>query len=97
MTFSFVLMYYTCVSCFLTISFSQSNRIHFDINRVVGYRKWCNKLWNAIRFAMGKFGDHYTPPAMVDVSLMPPICKWILSTLNKATGKISLYGSIQVF
>jgi valyl-tRNA synthetase len=54
---------------------------------VIGYRQWCNKLWNAIRFAMGKLGDNYTPPATVDVSLMPPICKWILSVLNRAIGK----------
>ncbi|CAL4918770.1 unnamed protein product [Urochloa decumbens] len=76
---------------FALISYaSQSDRIKFDINRVVGYRRWCNKLWNAIRFAMGKFGDHYNPPATatVDVSLMPPVCKWILSTLNEATAKI---------
>ncbi|CAD6341059.1 unnamed protein product [Miscanthus lutarioriparius] len=73
---------------FALISYtSQSDRINLDIKRVVGYRQWCNKLWNAIRFAMGKLGDHYIPPATVDVSLMPPICKWILSVLNKAVGK----------
>ncbi|TVU34278.1 hypothetical protein EJB05_16109 [Eragrostis curvula] len=73
---------------FALISYtSQSDRINLDIKRVVGYRQWCNKLWNAIRFAMGKLGDNYTPPANVDVSLMPPICKWILSVLNKAIWK----------
>ncbi|XP_015690635.1 valine--tRNA ligase, mitochondrial 1-like [Oryza brachyantha] len=73
---------------FALISYtSQSDRINLDIKRVVGYRKWCNKLWNAIRFAMGKLGDNYSPPATVDMSIIPPICKWILSALNKATGK----------
>nr|ABF93604.1 Valyl-tRNA synthetase, putative, expressed [Oryza sativa Japonica Group] len=66
---------------------SQSDKINLDIKRVVGYRQWCNKLWNAIRFAMGKLGDHYTPPATISVTIMPPICKWILSVLNKAIGK----------
>uniref|UniRef100_A0A0D9VTQ7 Valine--tRNA ligase, mitochondrial n=1 Tax=Leersia perrieri TaxID=77586 RepID=A0A0D9VTQ7_9ORYZ len=73
---------------FALISYTtQSDRINLDIKRVAGYRQWCNKLWNAVRFAMGKLGDHYCPPAAVDVSLMPPICKWILSVLNKAIGK----------
>ncbi|KAJ1263370.1 hypothetical protein BS78_09G179300 [Paspalum vaginatum] len=87
--FIWVLQHYTCISGFMRcLFFSQSDRINLDIKRVVGYRRWCNKLWNAIRFAMGKLGDHYSPPAIVDVSLMPPICKWILSTLNKAIGNV---------
>ncbi|TVU22234.1 hypothetical protein EJB05_31918 [Eragrostis curvula] len=73
----FTLISYTC----------QSDRINLDMKRVVRCRQWCNKLWNAVRFAIGKFGDHYSPPATVDVSLMPPICKWILSALNKAVVK----------
>uniref|UniRef100_A0A0D3FCW2 valine--tRNA ligase n=1 Tax=Oryza barthii TaxID=65489 RepID=A0A0D3FCW2_9ORYZ len=69
------------------LRFALSDKINLDIKRVVGYRQWCNKLWNAIRFAMGKLGNHYTPPATISVTTMPPICKWILSVLNKAIGK----------
>lgn len=65
----------------------QSEKINLDIKRVHGYRQWCNKLWNAIRFAMNKLGEQYRPPATVDVCSLPPVCKWILSVLNKAIGK----------
>ncbi|XP_020102255.1 valine--tRNA ligase, mitochondrial 1-like [Ananas comosus] len=66
---------------------AQSDKINLDVLRVVGYRQWCNKLWNAIRFAMGKLGDNYTPPSTIVVHSMPSVCKWILSVLNKAVAK----------
>ncbi|XP_020258014.1 valine--tRNA ligase, mitochondrial 1-like [Asparagus officinalis] len=73
---------------FALISYTaQSDKINLDVLRVVGYRQWCNKLWNAIRFAMSKLGDNYAPPAAVAVDQMPSICKWILSSLNKAVAK----------
>nr|CAB3494244.1 unnamed protein product [Digitaria exilis] len=65
----------------------QSDKINLDIKRVHGYRQWCNKLWNAIRFAMNKLGDQYVPPATIAMCSLPPVCKWILSVLNKAVGK----------
>ncbi|CAI5485246.1 unnamed protein product [Closterium sp. Naga37s-1] len=39
--------------------------INLDIQRVHGYRLWCNKLWNAIRFAMLNLGDSFTPPSVL--------------------------------
>ncbi|XP_051129564.1 valine--tRNA ligase, mitochondrial 1 [Andrographis paniculata] len=73
---------------FALVSYTaQSDKINLDIQRVVGYRQWCNKLWNAIRFAMTKLGDNYTPPSEIDLAAMPSSCKWILSVLNKAISK----------
>ncbi|KAG2537114.1 hypothetical protein PVAP13_9NG250300 [Panicum virgatum] len=69
------------------VPFQKSDKINLDIKRVHGYRQWCNKLWNAIRFAMNKLGDQYVPPATIAVCSLPPVCKWILSVLNKAVGK----------
>ncbi|KAM0940445.1 putative valine--tRNA ligase [Dioscorea sansibarensis] len=66
---------------------AQADRINLDVQRVIGYRQWCNKLWNALRFAMSKLGDHYFPPQTLVVASMPSICKWILSVLNKAVEK----------
>jgi valyl-tRNA synthetase len=69
---------------------AQSDKINLDIQRVVGYRQWCNKLWNAIRFAMTKLGDDYIPPSKINPETMPFSCKWILSVLNKAVSKTVL-------
>ncbi|KAG0496383.1 hypothetical protein HPP92_001074 [Vanilla planifolia] len=77
---------------FALISYTaQSDKINLDVLRVVGYRQWCNKLWNAIRFAMSKFGDNYSPSVNYDVDKMPSICKWILSVLNKAIDKTGYF------
>lgn len=67
--------------------FLQSDKINLDIQRVVGYRQWCNKLWNAVRFAMSKLGDDYVPPSNVNPDDLPFCCQWILSALNKAIAK----------
>ncbi|VFQ92059.1 unnamed protein product [Cuscuta campestris] len=73
---------------FALVSYTaQSDKIYLDILRVVGYRQWCNKLWNAIRFAMSKLGDDYTPPSDIVPNVMPFSCQWILSVLNKAISK----------
>lgn len=36
---------------------TQARDINLDINRVQGYRFFCNKLWNATKFALVYFND----------------------------------------
>ncbi|XP_024531973.1 valine--tRNA ligase, mitochondrial 1 isoform X2 [Selaginella moellendorffii] len=61
---------------------AQSENINLDVQRVAGYRYWCNKLWNAIRFAMLNLGDNFIPSEELNISELPWSCKWILSALN---------------
>ncbi|CEG66688.1 AP-1 adaptor complex sigma subunit Aps1 [Rhizopus azygosporus] len=58
--------------------------INLDILRVEGYRKFCNKLWNATRFALMKLGDDFKPNASSEPSGNESLVdKWILTKLNK--------------
>ena len=65
----------------------QSDKINLDIQRVVGYHQWCNKLWNVVWFSISRLGDDYVPPTNVNPNDLPFSYQWILSILNKATSK----------
>lgn len=67
-------------------SILQANSVNLDIKRVVAYRHWCNKLWNAVRFALMNLGDGFQPSAdQPSPASLPIACRWILSRLNAAT------------
>ncbi len=66
---------------------SHGRDIHFDMNRLEGYRNFCNKLWNAARFVMMNTENHALPttPNDEDKSLAD---RWILSRLNDTIKKV---------
>ncbi len=65
------------------MSYTSSARdINLDIKRVVVYRHWCNKLWNAIRFAMLNLGEGFVPRGDVVPTWWASL--WIRSRLNAA-------------
>lgn len=67
---------------------SGGSDINLDILRVEGYRKWCNKLWNATRFALMKLGNYYKPRADIALTGKESLAdKWILSKLNQCIRK----------
>jgi len=57
--------------------------INLDINKVVVFRNFCNKLWNATKFAMINLGDKFVPLESENSTGNESfIEKWILSRLN---------------
>jgi valyl-tRNA synthetase len=65
--------------------------INLNVLRVEGYRKFCNKLWNATRFAMVyKFPADYMPPASSAPTGQETLVeKWILSRLEGCASNLN--------
>jgi valyl-tRNA synthetase len=66
--------------------------LRFDLQRVAGYRNFCNKLWNAARFVLmtveaSTATDHAAPgdDAPIELTLAD---RWILSRLGKTIAAV---------
>jgi valyl-tRNA synthetase len=66
----------------------QGRNVNLDIQRVVGYRHFCNKVWNATRFAMMYFGEGFKFSGGVDLAgALAWEDRWILSRLSACAEK----------
>ncbi|TNN02795.1 hypothetical protein fugu_010282 [Takifugu bimaculatus] len=67
---------------------SQGRDINLDVNRILGYRHFCNKLWNAVKFAMRTLGDQFVPADKAQLSGEESVSdRWILSRLSTAVAQ----------
>ncbi|GLB42945.1 putative class-I aminoacyl-tRNA synthetase family protein [Lyophyllum shimeji] len=64
--------------------------INLEILRVEGYRKFCNKIFNATKFAMLKLDQSFVPePSAKPTGRESLVEKWILHKLNVAAAEIN--------
>lgn len=60
--------------------------INLDILRVEGYRKFCNKIYQATKFALMRLGDDYVPAATEALTGNESLVeKWILHKLSETS------------
>lgn len=76
---------------FALCAYSTGGRdINLDILRVEGYRKFCNKIYQATKFVLGKLGEDYKPPATSAKSGNESLVeKWILHKLTTTAKNLS--------
>ncbi|EEB05429.1 cytoplasmic valine-tRNA ligase Vrs1/Vas1 [Schizosaccharomyces japonicus yFS275] len=66
--------------------------LNLDILRVEGYRKFCNKLYNATKFALGRLGADFVPKKDASPSGKESLVeKWIFHKLNIAAASMNKY------
>ncbi|ETO28791.1 hypothetical protein RFI_08335 [Reticulomyxa filosa] len=83
---------------------SQHRNINLDVARIVGYRQFCNKIWNAVRFAISKFDQHFVAPNAAEFVQSKDFKdhatfadRWILSRLNNAITSCHTHNPIYEF
>ena len=65
-----------------------TNAINLDVKRVVGYKEFCNKLWNINKFALGNFPEGFVPAKNgVEGMKLSLADKWILTKLSATISK----------
>ena len=73
----------------------QPRAVNLDVKRIVGYRHFCNKLWNAVKFGIGYFEEcNFVPVGMHGVLMnggkgLQFEDQWILSKLSNCAFKVN--------
>lgn len=77
---------------FSLVNYTQSSGsdINFDIKTMYGYRRFCNKIYQATKYVLGKLGDGFVPresSVLTGKESLPE--KWILTKMNTAAKQIN--------
>jgi valyl-tRNA synthetase len=69
----------------------QGRNVNLDISRVVGYRHFCDKVWQGTKFGLTYFGPDFVYPGSLALGLrLAWEDKWILSRLSDCAEKLNV-------
>lgn len=63
--------------------------INFDIKVMHAYRRFCNKVWQASKYVMGRLPQDFVPVASLDTSKLSLPERWILHRMNCAVKAVN--------
>lgn len=63
--------------------------INFDIKVMHAYRRFCNKVWQASKYVLGKLSEDFVPASKLDTSALSVPERWILHRMNSAVKGIN--------
>lgn len=77
---------------FSLVNYTQASGsgINFDVKTMHGYRKFCNKIYQATKYVLGKLGDKFVPrgtSVLTGRESLPE--RWILSKMDTAAKQIN--------
>jgi valyl-tRNA synthetase len=77
---------------FSLVNYTQSSGgdINFDIKTMHSYRRFCNKIYQATKYVLGKLGDDFVPRESASLTAKESLPeKWILTKMNTAVKEIN--------
>ncbi|KAL2172587.1 hypothetical protein VTG60DRAFT_4706 [Thermothelomyces hinnuleus] len=63
--------------------------INFDIKVMHAYRRFCNKIWQASKYVLGKLPQDFVPASELNISALSVPERWILHRMNSAVKGIN--------
>ncbi|NWY08320.1 SYVM protein, partial [Nothoprocta ornata] len=61
--------------------------VRLDVQQLLAQRRFCTKVWNALRFIMGALGDTQGPQPPEEVSPEGPLERWLLGRLAQTVAE----------
>uniref|UniRef100_A0A8D0F2H2 valine--tRNA ligase n=2 Tax=Strigidae TaxID=30459 RepID=A0A8D0F2H2_STROC len=61
--------------------------IRLDVGALLSHRRFCNKIWNALKFVLAALGPHFVPQPPEETAPQHPMERWVLSRLAQAAGE----------